>query len=691
VTTMQDLKNEHGDLITLKELAQVLGVGKKFLTQYVRSGFFDQWAIKFEESYAKKYLKGYRYLFKAKHIDDMIQDFQDRGLKKDSLDKDKSLISDYAFARMCGVDVQTIRSNIETGEWIDLVVDAHHGADTVIYYLRRDEIWNRIKYKPLLAIKNLLKVHCDTLYRLEREGLIQHPKGYENTNLYDPEHIEQVLMNIRANRHKKIIERAQEQDSSYKLLPDSLQTVIDEYIDYRRTFQMQAFGHTFKPITENTKAHVELSRILYIICCGRCGASFDINYKGTDRLPDDVFTIWDIDKKDVALLKMKTGWKQSTVQTKFYALKPFLIYLMKEAAKSQFKGKKLDNIREKLQDLIEALPIAEVERETSFTEHRLVLSREQVIRVYQMIYRITPNRFNALKYASMWMIGTFAGLRPEEMIKLRLAHFIRNKDGFLWTDEEGFGLLNLPRKYSKQQKFPTYTKYGTVLVPRLVKQIDLYLTELYRYHNPNEDGWLIRPVLKLPETRYYAVPQKFIGKIRDAKPDFIDELRLDQFVLKTSRRSMNNLIVESHLKEARLRGDKQKWTGQVQMRHHITASTSDLFYRDALPVEDFRRIINDTLNYPWNLDELKAWEIQMGYNIAGDSTTYYQGESDTQRIDVRTDQRYELLRKEIHQKRQAMEQLKTRPSDMEVVAWLNARNELKEKINLLEARLIDAQ
>jgi hypothetical protein len=98
------------------------------------------------------------------------------------------------------------------------------------------------------------------------------------------------------------------------------------------------------------------------------------------------------------------------------------------------------------------------------------------------------------------MIGYFASLRPSEVLRLEVNDFLLNEHGFLDTDINGYGRLFLPASKSKQARFPspiwegTESERGTLIVPALVQQINLYLEKLL-YDNQKETGkgYLFRP------------------------------------------------------------------------------------------------------------------------------------------------------------------------------------------------------
>lgn len=242
-----------------------------------------------------------------------------------------------------------------------------------------------------------------------------------------------------------------------------------------------------------------------------------------------------------------------------------------------------------------------------------------------------------IKYATQMLIGFLAGVRPVEMHQMLIEKHLdieKNPEnpnyGYLKKykfvsvgtesifketnrdDLEGWGRLFISEEISKGGYSPS-PSYGTLLVPRLVDQINDYLKWLYA-KNPESKGrgYLFRVNDRNPDLAYSRPAQLFdwLPRARFAF-DFLKEEQIKDFTYYETRHTVNNLIVNRTMVEDPQVNERKQRAAEMHCRHSMEDSGSKInigHYQEELPLYFYHSVINTALNFPFDAEELLAWE-----------------------------------------------------------------------------------
>jgi len=176
---------------------------------------------------------------------------------------------------------------------------------------------------------------------------------------------------------------------------------------------------------------------------------------------------------------------------------------------------------------------------------------------------------------------------------------------------------------------------------------------------------------------YNKIDKSFLVRIRPLL-NFLTPEQTENFVLKSSRHSMNNIISKTHLPVLRFNGEIQKIAAQYQMRHKPKDTTiGDDYYSALITEDDFYKVLDLSINFPWNQEQLELWEIKQGYKKATNNETKLQ--QDNLIMEVQSKE----VSERINQIENRLSELRTRPKTISVKEWTIEVNKLKkEKIAL---------
>ncbi|MEK3977887.1 hypothetical protein MKY37_02215 [Psychrobacillus sp. FSL K6-2836] len=550
-------------------------------------------------------------------------------------------------------------------------------------------------YKTLSAIIIETKiVPRDTLLSYAKNGLLPQPEHLKGTNLYDENEIIRKLPYIRDEQFQKktgIIKSSKIQ--SFMLLNEQQQHVITEYLNYRRnngTINFNGYRSKNKIVNKEKTLIVMkelISSAFVLIIAGRCNITEDIfvrrklNSNIIDLFNPDVFNILNISNSDYFYLYNKR--KESTLSSFFKQLRPFYYYHLQkleiESTVSQQKFLEFQGLKIRIEQFLDQFPY----RNSNWYEtqnakiNKSFLTPIQMIEIKNFILS-DPISVNPIKYATMWQLGCTTGVRPEEMQNVRIEHFLLDNNGFLKLNSRGWGLLRLPASASKHESSPSNI-YGTLIPIETVNQLNNYLKLLYKKQGPLNKtgfGYLFRPHDPSPNREYDVIVKDFIVRIRTLLT-FLSKEQQERFVLKSSRHSMNNLISNSFLSVPYLNGRIQKTSAQYQMRHKPFESTGDKYYSALISEDDFYKVLDLTINFPWDKDKLQLWEIKQGYIKA--NINEFVDEENSYQVDYS-----EEIAERIKDIDNQLANLRKRPKTMDVKEWTIKVSKLnKEKNKLL--------
>lgn len=341
------------------------------------------------------------------------------------------------------------------------------------------------------------------------------------------------------------------------------------------------------------------------------------------------FNFTDITIDDVVALSKQV--ETTTISDYVRKIRPFLYYLLNQEMKNevmcvgatneQYLRLGIFTLKElRIREIFSFIFDLERKRERSLSSkdrrNKSRLTRSQMLQVRDLLAQ-NPFGHNNLRDVTMWMTVCGTGIRPLELIKLRLEHFDLDSNYLIRYSTYGeFAILHMPAVITKQERTPTHKECGLFIPKAVVEQLNTYITYVYKHQPPHfkkGTGYLFKPNILNQNQPYIHCP-KIIEPIRHMLDFLTDEQRKD-FVLKYGRHSMAELIEKTRLEHMVLLPGMQDRAAEYQMRHlseRNRSRTKNSYTSDLTPVQ-FYAILNETLNFPWTFDELHEWEATRNY------------------------------------------------------------------------------
>lgn len=292
---------------------------------------------------------------------------------------------------------------------------------------------------------------------------------------------------------------------------------------------------------------------------------------------------------------------------------------------------------------------------------------------------------NPFKNAMMWRLACTTAVRPEELHKLRIENFLLDSEGYLNLNELGWGELRLPAHISKQENSPSHPEYHTPIPPDTVKQINKYLSVLYKKqdeNHPKGKGFLFRVDDALPEYQHKgSISFGFIKRIRP-RLDFLDDTQRQDFIFKASRHSLNNLIMQSYIQsDPSLNGLTKRTAADHQLRHTPAKTVGEEYYLDDITREQYYKILEATINFPWEIDKLQEWEIEKGYRTATHGLEMLNSNT------AENDDRKSELEQQLIKLNEQLLAVKEKPKDLTEQQWIERRRVIIKAKNAINNQL----
>ncbi|MBB3868683.1 hypothetical protein DER53_03525 [Parageobacillus toebii NBRC 107807] len=554
-------------------------------------------------------------------------------------------------------------------------VQPKKGAPTAKYYfleewakqLKREEIGYTLK-----EIAKKLHVPYAWLRNLSTKGYLN--EGRISRYFWNMEWFEENLTRLHETSYRK--KGKHRQSMYYDLLNDEQQKWIEDYLNRRKSGQGIRIGHKLQwayvpaKVERTIKSwRKTLSIVFYKIICGRCGIKNyyvlersgkyrDLNEEEMERFNPDVFKVVDFSPSDIDWIRM--GYKDTTFTKLFEKhLKPFLYFVLNKLKeewiekKQRSLGKKLS--KEEKEELERAkefyetfemgieLAISKVPiRTSSYSEEQLppiFLTHEQVLMAKDVI-RNDPSLNDPLKKTVLFMIGCLIGIRPDELAHLRIDNFVLDPETkllkrFKFDDqigdlveikksdphyEKGWGRLFIT--YNKGGYSPSHPKFGTLVVPRLVTLINLYLKTVLYVENPNAkgEGYLLRPKAELPFEPYTSRGMvQWLSPYAEQKFLFLPEEERKHFKYYDVRHTVYNLLIKANIEGIDFVTKER--AAQIHARHDIkkkAGNTGRRSYTKDISMLEYYTVIDSVLNFPWDLGDHQdgafyTWAEEKGF------------------------------------------------------------------------------
>ncbi|MGE7602991.1 hypothetical protein ACQKL5_10835 [Peribacillus sp. NPDC097675] len=615
----------------------------------------------------------------------------------------------YHVAGMLNLSYRQLIEDMRAGKWDGIYVEvpkcAPPPADLLdinhnYFFIRSKFFDNRYNTLEQIAKKTTM-VSLTSLHQYRRKGLLPQPADLEGTNLYDEREVIQLLPSIAMAQKEQGIEQIGSGiQNAFDLLNSKQQQIITNYLDYRaKGGKIDYNGYRSKHQIANkevTLAHIKriLSSVFVLIISGRCEIEEDFHknpfYRNLapDAFSPDVFDIYSVNKDDYFYLASKR--KGKTLINFYQQLRPFYYYLLEilddEAEDDEEEFQKYRRIRKNVMKFLKHFPTrnSDLNKSEINSKTKTFLTREQMVMTKQLILE-DVRATDPFRNATMWQLSCSTGVRPEELHKLRIDHFLLNADGYIETDEDGWGILRLPAHISKQENSPSHSNYHTPIPADTVRQLNRYLGVVYKKQgNTNSigKGFLFRLNYALPEFQYKKpITFSFINRLR-SRIDFLDDLRKQDFIFKSSRHSLNNTIMRSFIQgDPALNDLVKKTAADHQLRHKPTKSVGEEFYLDEITKEQYYQVLDATINFPWDLEKLHMWEEEKGYRISKFSNELEQKNSEE------TDEESKKLQLQLIDLEEQLQRIQIKPKHSTEQQWLSDRQALIKTKNLINHAL----
>ncbi|UNT53338.1 hypothetical protein [Lysinibacillus capsici] len=556
-------------------------------------------------------------------------------------------ISEYIpasrVAQMLNISYRELIVEVNSGKWSGMYVKTPKCApppkdllDIKFNYFFLRSKFLKGKYNTIESIgknQNIISVTQLQLYK--RRGLLPQPEHLKHTNLYDENEIIELLPSLNVKTNEEFAEKTSDSiTSAYDLLNLNQQKKISKYIDYRSKGGVVNYnGYTSKYQVANKVESLKvikakLSSAFVLIISGRCGIEEDFhkNPLHKNKTPitfnSDVLDLLSIRVEDSFYITSKR--KGKTLINYYHQLKAFYYYLLDELEEEALDDpndfRLFSKQKRNIEKFLNQFPKRDIDLKDSQINHKIktFLTREQMVLIKQLILEDVRSN-NSIKYATMWQLASTTGVRPQEFHKLEISHFHLDSKGYLLTDNDGWGLLSLPAKIAKQERSPSHPIYHTPIPRDTVKQLNQYISRLYMRqgeHIPRGKGYLFRKNDALPFYRYKKpIHFGFINRLR-SRLDFIDDASKQDFIFKASRHSLNNTIMRTYINtDTSLNGSIKQTAADHQLRHKPAKSVGEEYYMDDIGKEQYYQVLDATINFPWDLEELRKWEENKGYRI----------------------------------------------------------------------------
>ncbi|HBZ80252.1 MULTISPECIES: hypothetical protein [Brevibacillus] len=524
-----------------------------------------------------------------------------------------------------------------------------------------DELFSR--FKSLRKISQEISVERDHLSRLLKNGQLEADSVTFNNGkgrYYDIEQISERVTralsaeaNIQKNKKRCITVDYSEN------LPDDIKSMISSYLTHRLSktpgitiggVKVNGQGITSEDAAENHRKRLE--RICFRIIANRCGIN-DLATKeqrfGARKLSEEewqlydpsIFSLMDFCFDD--LLAMGEGIAHSTFVTGYVnIIRPFFQYALmveeREIKQKFVKGEmsfeeklvEMDKLADRRSIILEPLNAVSQLKRRIGSVRSVFLTRKEYVLGYNYVFA-----HHGIKAALIWVFTHKLGLRRSEATKVAVEDFWINSEGFLAKDDAtGWGKLFLPDQKSKGGVSGSPVR-GTPVPPKIVNLINLYLKNHLFAITPYEKhkefagktfikkgepkvyarghGFFFRPDEKNPDSHY--APDTIGNYLREwrAEMAFLDEEKRQFLSAHDGRHTVNEWIntarVDEYLK------DQRTFAARYLLRHSM-APNGDIntaHYRDLAKVQMYLKIFDQSLNFPYDLDELEKWEEDRGY------------------------------------------------------------------------------
>lgn len=565
-----------------------------------------------------------------------------------------------------------------------------------VQYAYEKLLYARRNFKTVSKIANEYNINRDILHDAVKMFNVE-PKYIHDYRYYEEKEVLQAF-----NRRREKIEENQKKQknlqSFYDKLHPKLRQLVDKYIEIRKN-ELVIFYGNFKTGKEISHPERNLPRMKNNICSALFKiAVYRLENENKKVVLPVFFDVTTINMNDY--IPIRNALKNSSLMGIAAAIKPFLMSLLAEAKEEALKSRDYSAILAShafelgVEKFLVQFPRFPKEGNSQKHPKQIIksfLSREECIKVYELLLTDPRSKY-PIRNATMWVLGTVLGVRPQEFMYLRIEYFILNDEGFLAVDANGWGKLDIPAEASKMGLSPSNVFYQTPVPPEAVRIINNYLRWLYDKQgkqNPRGVGYFFRKLIQFPEKGLTTHVNEYIKRIRNLL-DFLNIEQQEDFELKASRRTMNNLFVTSNnVLPEKLRGRVVEISRAYHMRHKIAVDSQEnrnqerknylqgevgeYYYTAPISKDEFYSVLECVVGFPWDSKKLVLWEIEKGYRDGIDD------------IEIEFDD--EVEEKEFITRIRLKKEEKYQEEEKVIEEKLDKNDNLQKKLNIIEVRL----
>ena len=252
------------------------------------------------------------------------------------------------------------------------------------------------------------------------------------------------------------------------------------------------------------------------------------------------------------------------------------------------------------------------------------ISRKDFIAIITTVFR-TCREKTRLKFVIYLCLVGLLTLRLSEAVQIQIGDFELDERGLLRDVGNGFGALVLPAYKSKGGYSPSFKPYHIAVVPKLREIINMYLeTDFMKFHT-SETYLLRQKAVREYDELFDKVPSHinnemeyalWLEKARDCGEAIAFEIfqrTKNQMETKIRgnvsshdlRRSINDWIKKTPVN---LPADIVNRIAEIHLRHKLRGTVNVKHYTSKPTQGQYILCINNALNFPWDLANLKIWE-----------------------------------------------------------------------------------
>lgn len=530
------------------------------------------------------------------------------------------------------------------------------GNESLPVFTEKGIVEFRNNYKPLSAIAKESKIQLRSLLRYNAHGKLDQARLDPDLKRWNVRWIKENYTALREEGIKRRRDKTSGKKRDYfSMLNNEQQKLISLYCDHRKKFGISYGGAKFKKfaLTDSWIEHQnEIARLFYLVICEKSGIEKpweldakkyyrELSHAEKEKFDPDNFNVFSFSALDFQIMLTNKQSDHSRYSVKKY-LKPFFWFLFmkkKENIQAQeITGELLFTERAKLDYWAEALNEAFEQYSPSPMRKRkyrkgkkrshnseqkeiisIFLDRIDVVRLVKRVF-LDTNMRDPLKNAAMLIMGFLSVIRPIEMKRMRIERHldIDPKTGLLniyRINNVGFGRAIITDDISKKGISPS-GDYDILLVPQVVKYLNLYLQQLYKkYPLTKGKGFLFRPSdLEHDPNREFSGSDTMYKWLRDHKKNFVgilSDFELEHFSSYDPRHTGNNLIAKKTFFFDRTVESLKQEVAKYHCRHWGDSDMNEEHYQEKFTEEIYAHIINTALGFPFDENELLEWEEQM--------------------------------------------------------------------------------